>query len=42
MKHRVKKTDVLLYEFIEGNYEKSLEYYMELLEREPENSQGFC
>lgn len=27
------------YESIEGNYEKALEYYMELLEREPENSE---
>ena len=27
------------YESIEGNYEKALEYHMELLEREPENSE---
>ena len=27
------------YESIEGNYEKALEYYTELLEREPENSE---
>ena len=27
------------YESIEGNYEKALEYFMELLEREPENSE---
>jgi len=31
-------TQMASYESIEGNYEKSLEYYMELLEREPENS----
>ena len=27
------------YESIEGNFEKALEYYMELLERENENSE---
>ena len=32
-------TQMASYESIEGNYEKSLEYYMELLEREPENSE---
>lgn len=36
-------SDLLLqmasYESIEGNYEKALEYYTELLEREPENSE---
>ena len=32
-------TQMASYEAVEGNYEKSLEYYMELLEREPENSE---
>lgn len=32
-------TQMASYESIEGNYEKALEYYMELLEREPENSE---
>ena len=32
-------TQMASYESIEGNYEKALEYYMELLEREQENSE---